>query len=206
MVWTRATHRRIEGWRRRIRTDFRGDRRGRWRWARSTEIKVGWRSWYQLQETINSTLHLRLITIYDCKVDLKWQGKALDGTEVKGKLKIPEVSHEITLDGLSDYVVRTLWTFASRNSTVHSITGLYQRHHRLPLTNYTHLLRNSYPRCLKRSLRSSRLLSSRHMERTYKLALLLRHLERVLLLRLRPPRLPQQSQLPWRLLSKRRRC
>ena len=61
-----------------------------------------------LQETINSTLHLRLITIYDCKVELKWQGKALDGTEVKGKLKIPEVSHEITLDGLSDYVVRTL--------------------------------------------------------------------------------------------------
>lgn len=50
-------------------------------------------------------LSFRLITIYDCKIDLKWKGKASDGTEVKGKLKIPEVSHEITLDGLSDYVV-----------------------------------------------------------------------------------------------------
>ena len=49
--------------------------------------------------------HCRLITIYDCKIDLKWSGIASDGTEVKGKLKIPEVSHEITLDGLSDYVV-----------------------------------------------------------------------------------------------------
>lgn len=48
---------------------------------------------------------LRLITIYDCKIDLKWKGKASDGTEVEGKLTIPEVSHEITLDGLSDYVV-----------------------------------------------------------------------------------------------------
>ena len=48
----------------------------------------------------------RLITIYDCKVELKWKGKAADGTEVTGKLSIPEVSHEITLDGLSDYVVR----------------------------------------------------------------------------------------------------
>ena len=51
-----------------------------------------------------SPLH-RLITIYDCKVDLKWTGKAADGTEVAGKLTIPEVSHEITLDGTSDYVV-----------------------------------------------------------------------------------------------------
>ena len=47
----------------------------------------------------------RLITIYDCKIDLKWSGKASDGSEVNGLLKIPEVSHEITLDGLSDYVV-----------------------------------------------------------------------------------------------------
>ena len=48
----------------------------------------------------------RLITIYDCRVELKWTGKAADGTEVAGKLSIPEVSHEITLDGLSEYVVR----------------------------------------------------------------------------------------------------
>ncbi|EJD02281.1 uncharacterized protein FOMMEDRAFT_109549 [Fomitiporia mediterranea MF3/22] len=46
----------------------------------------------------------KLITIYDCSVDLKWKGTASDGTEVTGRLKIPEVSHEITLDGLSDYV------------------------------------------------------------------------------------------------------
>jgi len=46
----------------------------------------------------------KLITIYDCKVELKWKGTASDGTEVEGKLVIPEVSHEITLDGLSDYV------------------------------------------------------------------------------------------------------
>lgn len=36
---------------------------------------------------------------------LEWSGTASDGTEVKGKVTIPEVSHEITLDGLSDYVV-----------------------------------------------------------------------------------------------------
>ena len=48
----------------------------------------------------------RLITIYDVKIELKWSGKASDGTEVNGKLVIPEVSHEVTLDGLSEYEVR----------------------------------------------------------------------------------------------------
>lgn len=48
----------------------------------------------------------RLITIYDCKVQLEWSGTASDGTKVKGKLTIPEVSHEITVDCSSDYVVR----------------------------------------------------------------------------------------------------
>lgn len=47
----------------------------------------------------------RLITIFDCKVVCAWSGTASDGTEVKGTLTVPEVSHEITLDGLSDYVV-----------------------------------------------------------------------------------------------------
>ena len=47
----------------------------------------------------------RLITIYDCKVVLRWQGTAADGTEAEGKLTVPEVSHEITLDGISDYAV-----------------------------------------------------------------------------------------------------
>ncbi|KAG6910285.1 hypothetical protein DXG01_011682 [Tephrocybe rancida] len=46
----------------------------------------------------------KLITIYDCKIALDWSGTASDGTEVTGTLTIPEVSHEITLDGLSDYV------------------------------------------------------------------------------------------------------
>ncbi|KAF8891339.1 activator of Hsp90 ATPase [Infundibulicybe gibba] len=45
----------------------------------------------------------KLITIYDCKIMLGWSGTASDGTEVKGTLTIPEVSHEITLDRLSDY-------------------------------------------------------------------------------------------------------
>jgi activator of HSP90 ATPase len=38
-------------------------------------------------------------------VILDWKGRAADGTEATGKLTIPEVSHEVTLDGLSDYVV-----------------------------------------------------------------------------------------------------
>ena len=45
----------------------------------------------------------KLITIYDCKISLDWQGTTSEGTEVKGRLTIPEVSHEITLDGLSSY-------------------------------------------------------------------------------------------------------
>ena len=53
-----------------------------------------------------SPLLYRLITIYDVKIELKWSGKASDGTEVDGKLVIPEVSHEVTLDRLSEYVVR----------------------------------------------------------------------------------------------------
>ncbi|KAI0332600.1 hypothetical protein GY45DRAFT_1298801 [Cubamyces sp. BRFM 1775] len=46
----------------------------------------------------------KLITIYDCRVVLNWSGTASDGTAVSGKLTIPEVSHEVTLDGTSDYV------------------------------------------------------------------------------------------------------
>lgn len=48
----------------------------------------------------------RLITIYDIQIRIDWQGATSDGTDVTGKLSIPEVSHEITLDKLSDYVVR----------------------------------------------------------------------------------------------------
>ncbi|KAJ7099590.1 activator of Hsp90 ATPase [Mycena belliarum] len=55
----------------------------------------------------------KLITIYDCKVVCAWSGTASDGTEVKGTLTIPEVSHEITLDGLSDYAYSWSLTTAS---------------------------------------------------------------------------------------------
>jgi len=46
----------------------------------------------------------RLLTIYDLEVEATWTGKDSNGEEVKGTLKVPEVSHE-AIDGLSDYVV-----------------------------------------------------------------------------------------------------
>ena len=36
-------------------------------------------------------LPVRLITIFDCKVIMKWEGTASDGTAVEGTLTIPEV-------------------------------------------------------------------------------------------------------------------
>ncbi|GJE96420.1 activator of Hsp90 ATPase [Phanerochaete sordida] len=56
----------------------------------------------------------KLLTIYECRVELKWSGKAEDGTEVLGKLSIPEVSHEITLDGLSEY--QWNWSLSTERS------------------------------------------------------------------------------------------
>jgi len=56
----------------------------------------------------------KLITIYDCKVNLEWTGKASDGSEVTGRLDIPEVSHEITLDKSSDY--QYYWSITSGSS------------------------------------------------------------------------------------------
>jgi len=53
----------------------------------------------------------KLITIFDCKIVLKWKGSASDGTEVKGMLTIPEVSHEIICDKLSDFVYE--WSLAT---------------------------------------------------------------------------------------------
>ncbi|KAI0071852.1 hypothetical protein K474DRAFT_1668530 [Panus rudis PR-1116 ss-1] len=46
----------------------------------------------------------KLLTIYDVKIDLEWKGTASDGTEVKGSVNIPEVSHENTVDRISDYI------------------------------------------------------------------------------------------------------
>ena len=51
----------------------------------------------------------RLITIYDCKIVLKWAGTASDGTEVDGNLTIPEVSHENTVDATSHLVVSSVF-------------------------------------------------------------------------------------------------
>lgn len=56
---------------------------------------------------ISSDPFYRLITIFDCKVVMKWEGTASDGTEVKGTLTIPEVSHEIICDQLSEFLVST---------------------------------------------------------------------------------------------------
>ncbi|PCH37688.1 hypothetical protein WOLCODRAFT_22763 [Wolfiporia cocos MD-104 SS10] len=64
----------------------------------------------------------KLITIYDCKVELKWAGTASDGTDVEGKLVIPEVSHEVTLDGLSDYAYE--WTLTTESSP--AVDALFQ--------------------------------------------------------------------------------
>ena len=50
-------------------------------------------------------VHPRLITIFDCKIDMDWKGTTSDGTEVNGTVSVPEVSHEVTVDGLSDYMV-----------------------------------------------------------------------------------------------------
>jgi len=64
-----------------------------------------------------------LITIFDCKVVLDWEGKTAGGEEVKGSLTIPEVSHEIILDGLSDYAYE--WRLStSRTPEVESVFAL----------------------------------------------------------------------------------
>ncbi|PPQ72111.1 hypothetical protein CVT24_002422 [Panaeolus cyanescens] len=55
----------------------------------------------------------KLITIFDCKVVVSWTGTTSDGTEVKGNLTIPEVSHEIICDGLSDFVFNWSLTTAA---------------------------------------------------------------------------------------------
>ncbi|TFK36364.1 activator of Hsp90 ATPase [Crucibulum laeve] len=56
----------------------------------------------------------KLITIFDCKVEMQWTGTTSDGTEVKGTLTIPEVSHEIICDKLSDFVFN--WTLTTSSS------------------------------------------------------------------------------------------
>jgi len=64
----------------------------------------------------------KLITIYDVKISLDWAGTASDGTEVLGTLVIPEVSHEVTVDGLSDYVFD--WSLTTASSP--AVDAVYQ--------------------------------------------------------------------------------
>jgi activator of HSP90 ATPase len=56
----------------------------------------------------------KLITIFDVKIEMQWTGKASDGTEVSGKVVVPEVSHEVTVDHLSDYVYE--WSLSTARS------------------------------------------------------------------------------------------
>jgi len=64
----------------------------------------------------------KLIVIYDLHLKLFWTGTLSDGTELSGKLDIPEVSHEITLDQLHDYTYK--WEFAEQQSKV--VTDVYE--------------------------------------------------------------------------------
>ncbi|KAF7440250.1 hypothetical protein PC9H_000594 [Pleurotus ostreatus] len=64
----------------------------------------------------------KLITIYDCKITLDWSGQASDGTDVEGKLTIPEVSHENTLDRSTDYVYD--WSLVTSASP--AVLALYE--------------------------------------------------------------------------------
>lgn len=62
-----------------------------------------------LDDPVRPDAHIsRLITIYDCKISVEWSGTASDGNVVTGKVTIPEVSHEITVDRLSDYTASQL--------------------------------------------------------------------------------------------------
>jgi len=45
---------------------------------------------------------------------MQWTGKASDGTEVTGRVIVPEVSHEVTVDQLSDYVYE--WSLTTARS------------------------------------------------------------------------------------------
>ena len=52
---------------------------------------------------MNGNAHSRLLTIYDIAVEARWEGR-VGNEDIKGTVRIPEVSHE-AIDGLSDYEV-----------------------------------------------------------------------------------------------------
>ncbi|KAG8848573.1 hypothetical protein FRB91_008242 [Serendipita sp. 411] len=66
----------------------------------------------------------KLITIYDCKVVVEWSAIGKDETTVKGTCVIPEVSHENTIDGVSDYVYEyTIGTSSGDNKLVNALVA-----------------------------------------------------------------------------------
>ncbi|WVR07138.1 hypothetical protein IAU60_004179 [Kwoniella sp. DSM 27419] len=81
----------------------------------------------------------KILTIYDLEVEAKWTGKAKDGSDVNGTLKVPEVSHE-AIDGLSDYVFD--WSVSSSSSG--------------PSSELLSFIRSAFPSILKEKLNSFR--------------------------------------------------
>lgn len=156
VVWTRVNHsqRHRRQWKRGG-FYFQSDRR-RWRYRTgSKEIQVSYiwllqsqRSYFSINVPVIDSF--RLITIFDCKIVLKWTGSASDGTEVKGTLTIPEVSHEIICDKLSDFVVSDIlplsrhvtWEWGSwwYLTCLTSINGLLRQTHRLKSMPCSHWL------------------------------------------------------------------
>lgn len=65
----------------------------------------------------------RLITIYDCRVVLEWNATGKDETDIRGTLTIPEVSHENTLDGVSDYQYE--WSMTASSGEHSSVNALF---------------------------------------------------------------------------------
>ncbi|TFK30275.1 hypothetical protein FA15DRAFT_663667 [Coprinopsis marcescibilis] len=56
----------------------------------------------------------KLLTIFDCHVIANWVGTTSSGSQVEGSLEIPEVSHEIICDGLSDFEFK--WSLKTARS------------------------------------------------------------------------------------------
>jgi len=51
----------------------------------------------------------KLITIFDVRLEIAWTATHTDGSTVSGSLTIPEVSHEVIIDGLTEYTYD--WSF-----------------------------------------------------------------------------------------------
>ncbi|XP_006457949.1 hypothetical protein AGABI2DRAFT_63138 [Agaricus bisporus var. bisporus H97] len=67
----------------------------------------------------------KLITIFDIRITLSWVGTTSDGTEVKGSLTIPEISHEIICDKLSDFVYE--WSLSTSSAGADSVFALAKK-------------------------------------------------------------------------------